>query len=99
MSSTGIDLKSEIRNPKLQIYPNPYTGETQIKFSLSEKAKVNLKVYNLLGKKVATLENNIKSAGIHHYHFSAKNSGYAAGVYILKLQVNDQQYTSRLLEY
>ena len=96
-TTTGI---SEPLTPgSVNIYPNPYTGQTQITYSLTEKANVTLKVLNVLGKKVQVLVNETQNSGKYNYSFSAKEQGYTSGVYILKLIVDDRFYTMKLIEY
>ena len=52
-----------------QNYPNPFNPSTTINFSLTEAGFVSLKVYDVLGKEVASLLNEEKSAGIYNVIF------------------------------
>ncbi|MBK8946869.1 MAG: T9SS type A sorting domain-containing protein [Ignavibacteriae bacterium] len=70
-----------------QNYPNPFNPTTKIKFVVPENySNVNLKVFDVLGREIATLLNENKSAGIYDVEFNAKNLN--SGIYIYKLQVN-----------
>ncbi|MCC6691073.1 MAG: T9SS type A sorting domain-containing protein [Bacteroidia bacterium] len=82
----------------LTAFPNPYSGAVTISIKLSERSAVLMNVYNLLGEKVATLENNTLTEGEHKYSFGAQSSGLAAGMYIVKLNVNDKSYSLRIAE-
>ena len=70
-----------------QNYPNPFNGETKIGYRIQERGDntpVTLKVYDVLGRVVATLVDGPVSAGEHTVHFDA--TGLASGVYIYRLQ-------------
>ncbi len=67
-----------------QNYPNPFNPVTRISFSIPQTGFVNLSVYNVLGEKVVTLINEIKSAGNHAVDFDA--SELTSGVYVYRLQ-------------
>ena len=67
-----------------QNYPNPFNPATHIKFALPEGGKVKLEVYNILGKKIATLVDGFKPAGYHVVTFDARR--FSSGMYFYKLQ-------------
>jgi hypothetical protein len=66
-----------------QNYPNPFNPSTVIKYNLPETGLVNIKIYDILGNKIATLLNNEKNAGSHSIEFNADK--YASGVYLYKI--------------
>ena len=65
-------------------YPNPFNPETVIPFSLAQSAHVSIKVYDLLGRSVATLVNAELSAGLHEVRFEA--SQLPTGVYLVRME-------------
>lgn len=67
-----------------QNYPNPFNPSTKISYSIKEEGLVTLKVYDLLGKEIATLVNENKPAGNYDAEFNA--SQLPSGMYIYKLQ-------------
>jgi len=71
----------------MQNYPNPFNPNTQIVYSLPRQLKTTLKVFNILGQEVATLVNEVQSAGQHSVNFNA--SGLASGVYLYRLQAGE----------
>ena len=88
--SYGIitDIEKEITNsPKnfflSQNYPNPFNPSKTIEFTLPQSEFVELKVYNILGKEVATLVSNKLNQGNHTYSFDGKN--LASGIYYYHL--------------
>lgn len=70
-----------------QNYPNPFNPVTVIKFQVPTSKLVTLKVYDVLGKEVATLVNEKLSTGSYEIDWNA--SGYPSGVYFYKLSAGD----------
>ncbi|MDP1678090.1 MAG: glucoamylase family protein [Bacteroidota bacterium] len=68
-----------------QNYPNPFNPATVISYQLPKNSFVNLSVYDLLGKKIATLINQMQSAGNHEFPFSAETYSLPSGVYFYKI--------------
>lgn len=68
----------------LQNYPNPFNPSTIISYSLPVTSQVSLKVYDVLGKEVAALVNEVKPAGVHKVTFDG--SGLASGIYYYQLR-------------
>jgi hypothetical protein len=67
-----------------QNYPNPFNPTTNIKFDLPKQGFVSLKVYDVIGKEVATLVNEVKSAGSYNVDFNGTN--LSSGVYFYRLE-------------
>lgn len=70
-----------------QNYPNPFNPLTVISFSVPDQGNVSLKVYDILGKEVVTLVDEMKSPGVYKISFDSGN--LAAGMYLYKLEAND----------
>jgi len=77
-----------------QNYPNPFNPTTTIGFALPASGKVNMVVFDILGREVATLLNRELESGFHSVVFDA--SSYAAGVYFYKLTFNGKVVTKKL---
>ncbi len=73
-----------------QNYPNPFNPSTKINYTIAERSNVTLKVYDILGKKVAELVNKDQAAGSYDVNFDASN--LASGLYIYTL--NTGNFTS-----
>ena len=67
-----------------QNYPNPFNPTTKINFALPKQGLVTLKIYDVLGREVRTLVNEVKSAGSYTVDFNA--SEFSSGVYFYRLQ-------------
>ena len=80
-----------------QNYPNPFNPSTQISFDIPEGSElVSLNIYNILGKKVSTLLNNVVNPGKHKIEWNAKdNEGnpVASGIYFYEL--SSSSFTAR----
>ena len=66
-----------------QNYPNPFNPITTISYQIPINKHVTIKVYDVLGKEVATLIDEFKPAGIHRVEFCTSN--FSSGVYFYKL--------------
>ena len=90
-SAVNVDVNFAVREYALeQNYPNPFNPSTTIKFAMPKAGKVTLKVYNSIGKEVATLVDEYKESGAHQVSFDA--SKLPSGVYIYKF--NAGEFTS-----
>jgi len=72
-----------------QNYPNPFNPSTTINFTILNSEFVTLKVYNIIGSKVATLVNENLSAGSYRFNFDAQN--LASGVYLYELKAGTSE--------
>ncbi len=79
-----------------QNYPNPFNPRTTIKYQIQQTGIVSLKVYDLLGREVATLVNEYRPAGSYEVEFNPASSILypASGVYFYRLQVIDPESSS-----
>jgi serine protease len=78
-----------------QNYPNPFNPSTNIKFSIANPGLTSLKIYNTLGREVASLVNEYLQAGSYDADWNA--SGNSSGVYFYRLQANGFVQTKRML--
>jgi len=66
----------------LQNYPNPFNPSTLINYSVAKAGQVTLKLYNIIGKEVASLVNEYKEPGNYYYELNGKD--LTSGVYLYK---------------
>jgi hypothetical protein len=78
-----------------QNYPNPFNGSTIIAYSLPQQSRVVLKVFDLLGREVATLVSTVEQPGDKFVSFDA--SGLSTGIYLYRLEVGAFSETKKLL--
>ncbi len=92
-SSTAVSNENELGIPEevelYQNYPNPFNPTSVIRFGVPEASIVKLEVFDVLGRKVATLLNNeTKRSGRYNVQFNART--LSSGMYIYRLQVGDK---------
>jgi hypothetical protein len=78
-----------------QNYPNPFNPATTISYQLPATSTVSLKVFDMLGREVATLVNEVKQPGAYTVTWDA--SGMATGVYFYRLQAGSFVETKKML--
>ena len=78
-----------------QNYPNPFNPNTTISYSIPEKSNVELKIYNILGKEVAQLVNEIQESGSHNIQFNAEK--LSSGAYFYRLTAGQFVETRKFL--
>lgn len=94
-SSTVYDLNNAIEigipnKPELsQNYPNPFNPVTRIDYNLPYNGNVSLKIYDITGRQIATLVNEIQTAGYYTIQFDASN--FASGTYFYSIITDDEQ--------
>ncbi len=76
-----------------QNYPNPFNPSTTINYALPKASDVSIDVFNILGKKVASLVNQRKTAGNHSAQFKAAN--LSSGVYFYTLRIGGRVLKSK----
>ncbi len=78
-----------------QNYPNPFNPSTMIQYTIVNRQVAIVKVFDLLGREVATLVNEVKQPGT--YTVSFDGSSLASGVYLYRLQTGTYVETKKLL--
>jgi hypothetical protein len=78
-----------------QNYPNPFNTSTRISFDLPKAGLVILKVYNVLGREVATLIEGFRNAGYHSVLFDGSN--LSSGIYFYRLEIGDMHEVKKMV--
>jgi hypothetical protein len=83
-----------------QNYPNPFNPTTTIKYALPVEGKTTLVIYDILGRKVKTLVNEVQPAGYYKVMWDSRNDHgiqCASGVYLFRIIAGDYQKVKKLI--
>jgi hypothetical protein len=78
-----------------QNYPNPFNPSTTIRYSITNSELVRIKVYDILGREVKVLVNEIKQPGTYEVQFDA--SGLASGIYLYRVESGSFVQTKKMI--
>jgi hypothetical protein len=96
--TTGVEQTTAVVPSQIQLlqnYPNPFNPSTQITYTLAKRSTVALIVYDLLGREVSTLVNEIKEAGT--YTVTLNGAKLSSGVYFYRLQSGSFVQTKKMV--
>ena len=85
-TSTNVEDAPELPSSEIRVlqYPNPFTDATTIGFELPTETHVRLRVYDLLGREIATLVDDFRHTGQHRAVF--RKEGLPSGTYVYRLE-------------
>jgi len=86
-----VPLKFELKNN----YPNPFNPSTKIEFTIPVSAQTTLKIYDVLGREIKTLINEVKQPG--HYEIDFDASKLSSGVYFYRLTADNKIQTRNMI--
>jgi len=95
---TGVENPLTLTPDKYSLaqnYPNPFNPTTKISFSLPKQGFVSLKVFDITGREVASLINEIKTQGVYSIDFNGAE--FASGVYFYKIEASGFIDTKRMI--
>lgn len=90
---TGI-RDEQIATEPLTVYPNPFSNATELKYNLSQAARVQVEIFDVVGKRIATLLNTEMSAGSHSLTVTEDMLENKAGVYVVTLTVDGSKMST-----
>jgi hypothetical protein len=95
---TGVESRGSRTTKSFSLYqnyPNPFNPKTTFTFTLPSRSFVTLKVYDLIGREIATLVNNYLFAGSYSQQWDAAN--VSSGIYFYRLQAGSYSETKKLI--
>ncbi|MBU0509263.1 T9SS type A sorting domain-containing protein, partial [bacterium] len=79
----------------LSVYPNPFNDQARVRFDLLKSERVEITLYDLTGRRVRTLADEVCDAGRHEIAFDAR--GLASGTYFVRLHSSSAVRTQKVL--
>lgn len=90
-NSQSVPSKFTLR----QNYPNPFNPITKIKYDIPKTSRVSIKIYDLIGREVATLVNELKQPGYYEAIFNGNN--LASGVYFYRIEADNYNAVKKMV--
>lgn len=81
-----IEIKIPNKNILSQNYPNPFNPLTVIKYQINHSGQVKIVLYDILGKEIKVLVNEIKKEGYYEYQLNMSN--FSSGIYLYKIETD-----------
>ncbi len=97
-TSTNAASDPELKKKRIlqsRIYPNPFSDNTTIEFTLPEQNHISLKIFNSIGNEIITLVNENLAAGIHRFNFDG--TGFKCGLYFYQIRSEDSQVVNKMV--
>ncbi len=100
VSGTAVSNEDDMGIPRevelYQNYPNPFNPSSVIRFGVPEQARVQLEVFDVLGRKVMTLvDGDMKQPGRYNISFNARD--LASGMYVYRLVIGEKVLTKKMM--
>jgi hypothetical protein len=95
IKGTSIQSIKELKS--WSIFPNPISTQSIVEYTLTEQSDIQLELINVVGQKVATIRNENQSSGGYQYNIGNYLNEKAKGMYFLRMTINGQTATKKLM--
>ncbi|MBZ0198861.1 MAG: T9SS type A sorting domain-containing protein [Ignavibacteriaceae bacterium] len=95
----GVKEDSEIKtdeNIQTGVYPNPFNPNLTIRYNLPAAEEVKISIYDVMGRQINVLTDELKTAGLHELNFTA-DAGLASGIYFVSIITNSFTKTQKIV--
>ncbi|MFC2138716.1 T9SS type A sorting domain-containing protein [Bacteroidota bacterium] len=99
-STTQVDQNIKFETKLGLNYPNPFTDNTTIEFTLAKQEVVIIDIYDAMGSKVKSLTNSVFNAGYHTISWDLTNDNMeklSAGIYFYEMKTGDELFIKRMI--
>ena len=103
LDEVQVGLASSISNDLLKeqlgfnLYPNPFNSAATLSYSLNSKENVEVAIFDIAGKQIATLINGMQSEGKHEVQINKSDLNLNSGIYFIKMMVGENTLTQKML--
>ena len=95
MTDIGENASKPVLYKLYDNYPNPFNPSTTLRYSLPEASFTSIKIYDAVGKEVAVVVNEMKTAGTYQIEFNAV--GLSSGIYYYSIQAGTFSETKKMI--
>lgn len=95
--NAGIHNGDIITKYSVANYPNPFNPTTVINYQVPEAGHVTLKVYDVMGREIASLVDGVKAKGSYNVNFSMEQHHLASGIYFCRLSAGKNVVTTKMI--
>ncbi|MFC2114115.1 PKD domain-containing protein [Bacteroidota bacterium] len=81
------------------VYPNPFVNQFSFSYYVNQPTHIRVYLYDITGKLVATLSDEVRQAGKYTEGYNSENYGISAGTYILRVYSNEMLFTKKLSKF
>lgn len=92
LSSSATESDTEINTVRLEAFPNPFQDNFELRISLPNESRVEVVVFDMLGRTIEHAAAQMLPAGIHTLPFA---NSYPEGIYIIKATIDEQEFRIR----
>ncbi len=90
----GVGIEESKAEVGLQVYPNPFSNQTNVYYNVEGMEDVTVRVYNLTGQEVYTNDFGLQTAGQHNFQINGEN--LASGMYVMNLNIGNKTVSHKL---
>ncbi len=81
----------------LEIFPNPFSNNLKINYTLTENSNIKIDIYDITGKKINNIFDNYQTSGIHSIEWKSDNLT-EKGIYLINIQTENQNYYRKIIK-
>ncbi len=96
--SVGLQDVTAAERFNLNISPNPFTNVTNLNYTLLENSSVNIHVYDMLGRDVASYDLGDVSTGTHKFELNAEKFNSSSSTYMVKIEINGEVISQKIIQ-